>query len=80
VVVAVEERAVRRHVVEDAVEDDVHPERVRLLDDELELLLVAEVRVDLQVVRRVVAVVRAGPEDRVQVDRVEPASWTYSSF
>jgi len=28
VVIAVEQRAVRRHVVEDAVEDHVHPEPV----------------------------------------------------
>ena len=68
-VVAVERRAVGAHVVEDAVEDHADPALARLLDELLELLLVAEPRVDPRVVGGVVAVVRVRLEDRVEVDR-----------
>ena len=67
--VAVEERAIRRHVVEHAVEDDLHAARARPVDEVLEVLHRPEVRIDRAVVGGVVAVVRLRREDRVEVDR-----------
>ena len=69
VVVAVEQRAVGRHVVEHAVEDHPDPPLGRVLDEVVEVLLGAEVGIDLRVVLGVVRVVRPGVEDRVEVDR-----------
>ena len=56
-------------VVEDAVEDDAHPPAVRHVEQLAQRLVPAEQRVDMEVVVRVVAVVRRGLEDRRQVDR-----------
>ena len=56
-------------VVEDAVEDDPHPALVGAIEQLAERRVAAEQRVDLEVVVRVVAVVRGRLEDRRQVDR-----------
>ena len=69
VVVAVEERTVGRDMVEDAVEDHAHPAPRGLPHERLEVVEIAEVRVDPVVVLRVVPVVRGAVEDRVEVDR-----------
>ncbi len=66
--VAIEERRVAAQVVEDAVDDDPDPARGRVLDEIVPVLLRPEGRIDLRVVLRVVAVVAAGVEDRVEVD------------
>jgi hypothetical protein len=58
-------------VVEDAVEDDPDADLVGMLDEVLPVLLGAEGGIDLRVVLRVVRVVRAGVEDRVEIDRVD---------
>ncbi len=55
-------------MVEDAVQQHLDPVLVRRLHHLHEVGLLAQVRIDLRVVARVVTVVRAGPEDRVQVD------------
>lgn len=70
--VAVEERAVARHVVEHAVEDDLHIARVRLGDQSVEVRTRAQHAIDRQKVRRVVAVIRARLEDRVEVECGHP--------
>ena len=69
--VAVEERAVGGHVIEDAVQDDAMPAVRGVLDQVLPILLRAEVGIDLVVVLGVVAVVGAGVEDRVEVEGVD---------
>ena len=59
-------------VVEHAVEDDPDPARVGRVEQLPERGVAAEQRIDRQVVRRVVAVVRGGREDRVQVEPADP--------
>ena len=59
-------------VVEDPVEHDAHPAAVRRLEQLAQGVVTAEQRVDLEVVVRVIAVVRGGTEDRCQVDRGDP--------
>ena len=59
-------------VVEDAVEDDLHPARVAGVEQLAERGVAPEKRVDRQVVIGVVAVVRGGGEDRVEVERRDP--------
>ncbi|MNS97004.1 hypothetical protein D3C72_1313260 [compost metagenome] len=58
-------------VVEHAVDDHLDAVLVKLADQALELGVGAEARIDLHVVGRVVLVVRAGLEERVEVDRVD---------
>src|SRR5690606_2572164 len=67
-VIAVEERAVARHVIENAIEDQANATFVGFLNQPAKCLQIAEERIDLQIVDRVVAVVRARLEDWVQVD------------
>ena len=69
VVVAVEVLAVRRDVVEHAVEDDPDAGAVGRAHQLGELLVCAEERVDAQVVLRVIGVVAGSVEDGVEVDR-----------
>ena len=66
----VEVDAVLAGVGEDAVQQHAHAEEFCLLAQDGELLLRAAQRVDFAVIARVVAVVGAGAEDRVEVDDV----------
>ncbi len=59
-------------VVEDAIEHDAHPASVCRVEQLAQRVIATEQRIDLEVVVRVVAVVRAGAEDRGQVDRGDP--------
>ena len=59
-------------VVEDAVEDHPHPAGVGGVEQLPECGVAAEQGVHAHVVIRVVAVVRCGTEDRVQVERRDP--------
>ncbi len=59
-------------VVEDTVEDDAHPAAVRGVEQLAQGVVAAEQRVDLEVVVRVIAMVRGRTEDRGQVDRGDP--------
>ena len=70
VAITIEERTIGRHVVEHPVEDDPHAELLRVLDQVLPILLRSEVWVDPGVVLRVIAMVGAGIEHGVEVDRV----------
>ena len=69
--VAVEDGAVGRHVVEDAIQHDAHAALFGVLDQVLPILLCAEVGINLVVVLRVVAMVGARIEDRVEVECVD---------
>ena len=66
---AVEVAGVGAHVVEDAVQDDRDAVLLGVHAQGPEALLVAEQRIDAQVVRRVVAVVARRLKDRVEIDR-----------
>ena len=66
--VAVEVAAVVAHVREHAVEHHANAHRARVPAQARKVLLRAEHRVDLPVVARVVLVVGARPEDRVEVE------------
>ena len=59
-------------VVEDAVEDDPHAAGVGRVEQLAQRRVAAEQRVDRQVVVGVVAMVRGGREDRVQIEGVDP--------
>ena len=59
-------------VVEDAVEDDPHPPGMGRVEELAQGRVAAEQGIDLEVVVRVVAVVRGGREDRGQVERRDP--------
>ena len=59
-------------VIEDTVEDHAHPSSMDGLDQRIEIGLRPEARIDPVVVDRVVAVVGAGVEDRVEVKRGRP--------
>ena len=54
-------------MAEHAVEQNFYPVLFRTLAERLEILLCAEHRVDFHVVARVVSVVRARGENRVQI-------------
>ena len=54
-------------VVEHAVENDAHPARVDTIDQPPQIVLRAEGRVDLEIIGRVVLVVRRRAEDRRQI-------------
>src|SRR5262249_29489752 len=68
VVIAIEERAVRRQMVEDAIENDVDPASVGVGHQLLEVPVAAEVAADRKIIAGVVAVVRAGLKDRIEID------------
>ena len=70
-VVAVEVHAVRRGVIEHAVENDLHAAAVQFRRQRGEGRVAAERRIDVQIVVGVVAVIGAGREDRVHVDGVD---------
>src|SRR6202022_428322 len=57
-------------MVEDAVEDDLHAAPVRLSSKRGESGISAECRINMEIIVRVVTVVRAGGENRVHVDGV----------
>ena len=67
---AVELEEPARAVVEYAVENNAQPELVRLLYETVEILQRAENRVYLEVVDRMVAVVRVALENRAEVDGI----------
>ena len=69
ILILIKINAVGAGVAEDAVQYNADAVRAALLAEFLENLLVAQERVDGEVVRRVVAVVGCRPEDRVQVER-----------
>ena len=71
VVVLVEVARIAARMVEDAVEHYCHAMRLRSAAELLEGLRVAEHRVDLHVVGRVIAVVRGSLEDRVQIEHCD---------
>ena len=68
-VVAVEVPAVRRRVIEDAVEDQMDAPGVRGSDERRERGVSSQRRIDVHVVGRVVAMIRPRIEDRRQPDR-----------
>ena len=59
-------------VVEDAIQDHANAAGVRGIEQRAECRVAAEHRVHLVVVVRVIAMVRPRPEDRVEVDGVDP--------
>ena len=67
--IAIKNRAVGRHVVEDTVQNDAHSALPGVLDQIVPVFLGPEVRVNLVVVLGIVAVVGRGIEDRVEVNR-----------
>ena len=58
-------------VVEDAVKDNAHATRVAGVEQFAHCRVPTEERIDLEVVIRVVPVVRRGGEHRIEVDRVD---------
>ena len=56
-------------VIEDPIEDDPHAAPVALVQQFAQRLVSAQQRIDLEIVVRVVAVVRRGREDRIEVQR-----------
>src|SRR5512133_357180 len=69
-VIAIEVRAIRRHVVEHTIENQPDTQLLCVLRQVVPVFLLAEIRIDMQIVLRVVTVVRSGVEDGVHVDRV----------
>src|SRR5438105_15387834 len=59
-------------MVEDAIEDDPDPTLVGCVEERPQRIVTAEERIDREIVRRVVAMVRCGREHRVQVQPVDP--------
>ena len=69
--IAVKERAVRRHVVEHAIQYNAHAQLIGMLDQVIEILLRAKVGIDLVVILRVIGMVGTCIEDRIKVKRVD---------
>ena len=72
VAVSVEIDAVASGVIENPVEYDMHPHGGSSFAEKGKILLIAQNRIDLQIIRSVVTVVASCLEDRVQVYAADP--------
>src|SRR5205085_10488549 len=68
--IAIKINAVGRGVIEDSIEDQMHAALIDGRDERLKRGIAAERRINVQVIVRVVAMIRARGEDRIQIDRV----------
>src|SRR3972149_5755781 len=58
-------------MIEYAVEDDSNPRRVPPLEQTVKRWEIAQLGIDLEIIARLVAMIRGGIEDRVEVDGVD---------
>ena len=65
--VPIEKLAIGRNMVEDAVQNDPHAALGRMLHEVFPIFLRPEIRINLEVVLRVVPVIGGGIKDRIQI-------------
>ena len=58
-------------MIEHAIQHNAHAELIGMLDQIVEILLGAEVRIDLEIILRIIRVIGARIEDRVEVQRID---------
>ncbi len=68
--VTIEEWTIRGHVVEHAIQHNADAHLIGMFDEVLPILQCAEVSIYIFVILRVIRVIGAGIEDRVEVDRI----------